>query len=364
MSTTSLYAGKRLEFLKSACKQKKISYESDCNAEELVSLLDMHDEAKAEAKLQLELEAKKIEAEAKTKLELVEAESRKAEAEAKSKVEILEAEARKNEIENRAKLELARIEKGQIPESPAPSQDRQSPEEQKALNILKNLEENGDVDLYFDYFEKVLRTNNVPREKWGYLVAKVITGKALDAYTSLADEDLKNYDKVKSTILNRFSVGAEFYRNKFRNTAKDPSEGYAEFASRLSQNLAKWLEKLDLSKSYEKLVQALLLEQFYGCLPNALKVYLLDHKPANLNDAGSLAQQYTEHRSSVYGNDKTKVASPKGPRKNSNGSNVAASTNSSPKKNQGEKGAAKNGKSYNHYNRAANQNRSRTQNTN
>ena len=375
MSTTSVYAGKRLEFLKSACKQKKIPYESDCNAEELVSLLEMHDEAKAEAKLQLELEAKKIEAEtkaklelveaeAKTKLELVEAESRKTEAEAKSKVEILEAEARKNEIENRAKLELARIEKGQIPEGPAPSQDRQSPEEQKALNILKNLEENGDVDLYFDYFEKVLRTNNVPREKWGYLVAKVITGKALDAYTSLADEDLKNYDKVKSTILNRFSVGAEFYRNKFRNTAKDPSEGYAEFASRLSQNLAKWLEKLDLSKSYEKLVQALLLEQFYGCLPNALKVYLLDHKPANLNDAGSLAQQYTEHRSSVYGNDKTKVASPKGPRKNSNGSNVAASTNSSPKKNQGEKGAAKNGKSYNHYNRAANQNRSRTQNTN
>src|SRR5277367_5457576 len=340
MSTTSVYAGKRLEFLKSACKQKKISYESDCNAEELVSLLDMHDEAKAEAKLQLE-------AETKAKLELVEAEARKAEAEAKSKVEILEAEARKNEIENRAKLELARIEKGQIPEGPAPSQDRQSPEEQKALNILKNLEENGDVDLYFDYFEKVLRTNNVPREKWGYLVAKVITGKALDAYTSLADEDLKNYDKVKSTILNRFSVGAEFYRNKFRNTAKDPSEGYAEFASRLSQNLAKWLEKLDLSKSYEKLVQALLLEQFYGCLPNALKVYLLDHKPANLNDAGSLAQQYTEHRSSVYGNDKTKVASPKGPRKNSNGSNVAASTNSSPKKNQGEKGAAKNGKSYN-----------------
>src|SRR5277367_3249291 len=169
MSTTSLYAGKRLEFLKSACKQKKISYESDCNAEELVSLLEMHDEAKAEAKLQLEAETKAklelVEAEAKK----VEVEARKAEAEAKSKVEILEAEARKNEIENRAKLELARIEKGQITEAPAPSQDRQSPEEQKALNILKNLEENGDVDLYFDYFEKVLRTNNVPREKWGYL---------------------------------------------------------------------------------------------------------------------------------------------------------------------------------------------------
>src|SRR5277367_148841 len=348
---TSKYAGKRITVLKGLCKQKKIEFDPECDADDLASLLDAYDK-QAEAEAQAEAQARKeqIEAEAQACKDQLEAEARKVEVENRAKIELIEAETR-------AKIQIAQAEKAKEPETPRDTNPaKQSIEEQKVLSLLKNLDEDADVDLYFDYFEKVLRTNNVPREKWGFLLAKVITGKALEAYTSLADEDLKDYDKVKSTILNRFSVGAEYYRKKFRNTTVEPNEGYAEFASRLSQNITKWLEKLGLKKSYDLLVQALLLEQFYDSLPSPLKVYLLDHKPATLNEAGSLAQQYTEHRNSVYGKDKTKVTSPKGQRKNPGSSQVEnGETDNHPSKTQ-------NGKSsnyrpaYQNYGRASNNN--------
>src|SRR5277367_5212380 len=99
---TSKYAGKRITVLKGLCKQKKIEFDPDCDADDLASLLDAYDE-QAEAEAQAEArrdQARKeqIEAEAQARKEQIEAE-------AQARKDQLEAEARKVEIENRAKIE-------------------------------------------------------------------------------------------------------------------------------------------------------------------------------------------------------------------------------------------------------------------
>src|SRR5277367_809470 len=331
MASTSVYASKRLPVLKSMCTQKGITVTDDLVAEDLVSLLDFSDQREA-------AEAEKTRLAAAAETEKVRAETEKIRLEAE-RIRV-EAESQKARLDHEYRMSQNTAN----PRQPETT-DKLSKEELKVLSLLKNLEENGDVDQYFDYFEKVSRTNGVPIEKWGYLVAKVITGKALDAYTSLADADLKDYKKVKASILSKYSVGAEHYRKKFRDTRKESDEGYAEFASRLTQNLAKWLEKLGAENDVKKLTQAILLEQFYDCLPGALKVYLLDHKPTDINLAGELAQQYTEHRSSVYG-DKAKAESLGSPKTSSNGANKSEkpANSKSPKFSRKENGSThKNG---------------------
>ncbi|KAG0412858.1 hypothetical protein HPB47_010005 [Ixodes persulcatus] len=57
------------------------------------------------------------------------------------------------------------------------------------------------------------------RRQLGQVVARLSAGDADD------------YDKVKSSLLKRYRLSAEAFRQRFRNASKKSSEGYSEFAS-------------------------------------------------------------------------------------------------------------------------------------
>ena len=53
------------------------------------------------------------------------------------------------------------------------------------------------------------------RKKFGSL-GSLLTGKTLEAYTRLSEEDASNYVELKNSLLKRYHLTAEKYHGKFR----------------------------------------------------------------------------------------------------------------------------------------------------
>ena len=54
------------------------------------------------------------------------------------------------------------------------------------------------------------------RRKLDNLIGALLTGKALEAYTRLSEEDASNYVELKNSLLKRYNLTAEGYHGKFR----------------------------------------------------------------------------------------------------------------------------------------------------
>ena len=57
------------------------------------------------------------------------------------------------------------------------------------------------IDSYLQRFERFAQANNWRREEWAQALSTLLTGKALDVYSRLSDEDSGNYEKLKSALL-------------------------------------------------------------------------------------------------------------------------------------------------------------------
>ena len=89
-------------------------------------------------------------------------------------------------------------------------------------------------------FERVAAQHEWPKEKWATQLAGLLSGNALDCYSSLAPASAKDYDLVKAAILKRYDVSAETYRQKFRAETRKPTESYENFGERLADHLERW----------------------------------------------------------------------------------------------------------------------------
>ena len=103
----------------------------------------------------------------------------------------------------------------------------------------------------------------------GYSISRLLSGEALDAFSSVPAEAARNYAQVKEAILTRFEVNAETYRLRFRKTRRKSGESYKMLLSRQLDQLNRWTQS-----SGSELKQNILLEQFLQSLPTDLAVKL------------------------------------------------------------------------------------------
>ncbi|KAG0429262.1 hypothetical protein HPB47_023821 [Ixodes persulcatus] len=75
---------------------------------------------------------------------------------------------------------------------------------------------------------------------------------AAEVVARLSAGDADDYDKVKSSLLKRYRLSAEAFRQRFRNASKKSSEGYSEFAYGLKTNLIEWLKSEEVYESRDK----------------------------------------------------------------------------------------------------------------
>ena len=96
-----------------------------------------------------------------------------------------------------------------------------------------------------------------------------------------------------------YKLVPEAYRQNFRKCRKDEKQTSTEFACTKEALFDHWCTSKEVAKNYEKLCQMILVKEFKSCLPDNIKTYIEEQKADSLQQAVTLADDYSlTHRSS------------------------------------------------------------------
>ena len=97
------------------------------------------------------------------------------------------------------------------------------------------------MDGYLTRFERVAQANDWNRENWAVSLSALLTGKALEVYHRLSAEEADDYDALKEALLKRYSLTADGFRKKLRESTPEPDETPGQYITRLAAYLDKWM---------------------------------------------------------------------------------------------------------------------------
>ena len=136
-----------------------------------------------------------------------------------------------------------------------------------------------------------------------------MTGKGLEAYTSMSPETANEYDDVKKVILKRYQLTEEGFRLKFRNSKPDDGETVFQFAARLTRYFERWIEMSGIKPSLETLMDLVIREQFMQTCSVELSLFLRERIPDSMETVVQLTESYTEaHRCSISGKSNFRIS--------------------------------------------------------
>jgi len=229
-----------------------------------------------EFKLQMEQEKREIERDRELRAE------EKASAEHKRKLE---------EVELMKKLELADAEKRDIKPS-----DLQASVKINGPKLPPFEEGKGNMDSYIQRFERYATARKWQKEQWGSHLSELLKGKSLDVFSRLPVEQALNFDELKKALLKRFELTEEGFRKKFKSSMPEIEETFGQFSVRIDNYLERWIEMSKTEKSYNKLKDLMLRDQFLQCCGKDLALFLKERIPRNMEEMSRLADQYAEER--------------------------------------------------------------------
>ncbi|XP_073771215.1 uncharacterized protein [Danio rerio] len=164
-----------------------------------------------------------------------------------------------------------------------------------------------EVEKYFQHFERVAESLKWPKTFWTLLLQCVLIGRAQDVYSALTTEQSSDYEIVKSAILQAYELAPEAYRQKFRTHFKSEKSTFLEFAREKENLFDRWCSSVKI-KSKEELRELILLEEFKCCVPNAVAMYLNEHKVTKLSEAALMADEFTlTHQNTAHVNDMSRL---------------------------------------------------------
>lgn len=76
---------------------------------------------------------------------------------------------------------------------------------------LPSFQETDDMDSYLLRFERYAGVQGLKKEVWATTLSALLTGKAMETYCRLTEEDAVEYNKVKEALLKRYNLTAEGY---------------------------------------------------------------------------------------------------------------------------------------------------------
>ena len=218
-----------------------------------------------------------------------------------------EREMRKAEMEREVRLKELELREKELAHGGSKSGQTSNSLKTK----LPKFQEGQDPDVFLKSFEKLVTLHKIDKSEWALRLVPLLTGKALEAYSRLSDDDSRQYDKIKLAILARYELTSEAYRAKFRHSSQLPQESFREFSVRLEGFLKHWCEREKIAGSFEKLYDLLVREQLTLSSDKDLRLWIQEHKPDSVKSLVELAEAYqTAHKDvSVKGNVKTQFGS-------------------------------------------------------
>ena len=139
-----------------------------------------------------------------------------------------------------------------------------------------------------------------------------LTGKAREVYSALSVEQSSRYDSVKSEILKAYEPVPEAYRQQFRNSHKEDSQTFTEFAREKEVQFDRWCASKEVNHDFNKLRQLILLEEFKSCVSAHIKTYLDERNAGSLHQAAVLAEDYSLTHKGTFSKDAQSGAGSRG----------------------------------------------------
>lgn len=88
----------------------------------------------------------------------------------------------------------------------------------RALRLPAFDENKDEIDAYIRRFERFAEIAGWKRDEWAINLGALLTGKALDVYSSLTSAEANEYDTVKDSLLKRYQLTEEGFRQTFRES--------------------------------------------------------------------------------------------------------------------------------------------------
>ncbi|XP_066434020.1 uncharacterized protein [Eleutherodactylus coqui] len=153
----------------------------------------------------------------------------------------------------------------------------------------------GDLDIFLSGFEKKCRRYQLPPEQWAEYLIPRLTGKALEVFVALPEEQDNDYKTIKAALTRKYNITPEAYRQKFRALRREPTEGYRDLANGLRTAFQQWNRGLSIT-TYDDLSDLIQREQFLKACPEDVQQFVKDRDPKDLDQAAEIADNYVANR--------------------------------------------------------------------
>ena len=153
-------------------------------------------------------------------------------------------------------------------------------------------DKNDDMGAFIRRFESYAVSLEWPKDRWAINLSALLHGIALDVYNRQPVNETSNYDSLKETLLRRFMLTEDGFREKLRTAKPERGESFGQFMTRLEGYFIRWIELGHVDKTYQGLKDALLREQAMSVVTRNLRIFIMERKPKDIREMSILAREY------------------------------------------------------------------------
>ncbi|GFU06681.1 retrovirus-related Pol polyprotein from transposon opus [Trichonephila clavipes] len=140
--------------------------------------------------------------------------------------------------------------------------EREVTSEQK-IELAKLQSEN--FNLFFQSLERAFLTKKINDEYKSEILINLLGERAHNVLLYIKEEELNDYEKLKSIVLREFQLTPRECLNSFKNAVKSSGETYIQFAARLTTNFQYYCS-LRKVNSFESLCDLIISDKLYETL--------------------------------------------------------------------------------------------------
>ncbi|XP_075729702.1 uncharacterized protein LOC119164713 isoform X2 [Rhipicephalus microplus] len=100
----------------------------------------------------------------------------------------------------------------------------------KMTDLMRSYKLGEDIGLFLVNFERTCERQGFSQDTWPQRLLSLLPGEASEVIARLTKEEADEYSEVKSSLLKKYRLSAEGFRQKFRNAVKENNDSYPEFA--------------------------------------------------------------------------------------------------------------------------------------
>ncbi|GFT50717.1 transposon Ty3-I Gag-Pol polyprotein [Trichonephila clavipes] len=128
-------------------------------------------------------------------------------------------------------------------------------------------------NLFFSSLERSFKTKNVPDEFKGEILLNLLGEKAENILVYVKDEEISDYNKLKSLVLREFEPTPLICLQNFQKAKRMPNEAHVQLASRLLTNWDQYCNLRNVN-DFNSLKELIVSDKLYETLDNETAVHI------------------------------------------------------------------------------------------